>query len=246
MDCQPDSFSPRGPAKLSRLRNNWDALCVGAVLKLHVLPSGLIQTNAYLLTDAATQEAVLMDAPAGVWGKVEPILAKEGCRLTQLWITHGHWDHMDGAAEVVRAANVPVVAHKADQPLLETPEVMEERVGRMMGMRLRLEAVKVTRWVDAGDRLPAFGMEVEVRHVPGHCPGNILFYFAEIQSAFVGDALFAGSVGRTDLPGGDSQTLLDSIRRDIYSLPDETKVYPGHGPATTVGREKKSNPYVRA
>lgn len=215
------------------------------MFKLHVLPAGIIQTNAYLLTDSATGEAVLIDAPGNVWPQVAPILAADGCRLKQLWITHGHWDHMEGGAEVVRQSGATVLAHKDDQVLIETPEVMEERLTQMMGMRIKLEAVKVDRWVGQGDRVSAFGTHVEVRHVPGHCPGNILFYFEKAQVAFVGDALFAGSVGRTDLPGGDREQLMAAIRSQIYVMPDDVVVYPGHGPETTVGVEKRSNPYVR-
>ena len=95
-------------------------------------------------------------------------------------------------------------------------------------------------------RLDALGLAFEVRHVPGHCPGNILFYSAALRAAFVGDALFAGSVGRTDLPGGDFEVLEASIRGQIYSLPDDTTVFPGHGARTTVGAEKAGNPYVAA
>jgi glyoxylase-like metal-dependent hydrolase (beta-lactamase superfamily II) len=114
---------------------------------------------------------------------------------------------------------------------------------KFLGRGIKVDPVAVDRWVAQGDRLTALGLEFEVRHVPGHCPGNILFQVG--RSAFVGDALFAGSVGRTDLPGGDRAELEASIRTQIYTLPDETKVYPGHGPATTVGQEKATNPHVR-
>lgn len=210
-------------------------------MNVHVLPAGLIETNAYLLTEPGSGEAVLIDAPGGVWEQVGPILKAEGCRLSELWITHGHWDHMQGAAEVVRATGAKVSAHAADRVLIETPAVME---GFLRG-GIRLEPVKVDRWVGEGDRIEALGRVAEVRHVPGHCPGNVLFYFADADAAFVGDALFAGSVGRTDLPGGGTETLLTAIRDRIYTLPDATTVYPGHGPATSVGREKTSNPYAR-
>ena len=208
----------------------------------------MIQTNAYLLTDTESRTAVLIDAPGDVWAEVEPILAKEDCRLTELWITHGHWDHMQGGAEVVRRTKAIVRAHVADRALIETPELME----RFMGERLGLEAVHVDHWVAPGERLSAFGNGVEVRHVPGHCPGNVLFYFPTLKigsapaqpTAFVGDAIFRESVGRADLPGGDFATLEDSIRQQIYSLPDVTVIYPGHGPSTTVAHEKKYNPYV--
>lgn len=209
-------------------------------MNLYVLPAGPIQTNAYLLTTPDRGEAVLIDAPGGVWAEVEPILRNEKCRLVELWITHGHWDHTQGGAELVRQTGAKVLAHADDRAMIETPQMME----RFMGERLGLEPMRVDRWVAEGDRLTALGTEAEVRHVPGHCPGNVLFYFAAAQAAFVGDALFAGSIGRTDLPGGDFDVLERSIRSRIYTLPDETVVYPGHGPDTTVGAEKATNPYV--
>jgi glyoxylase-like metal-dependent hydrolase (beta-lactamase superfamily II) len=209
-------------------------------VKLHVLPAGPIQTNAYLLTAPERGEAVLIDAPGEVWAEVAPILAAEKCRLTELWITHGHWDHTQGGAEIVRATGAKVRAHADDREMIESPEIME----RFMGEEMGLEAIHVDHWVTPGGRFSALGAEVEVRHVPGHCPGNVLFYFAGAKAAFVGDALFAGSVGRTDLPGGSFEVLENSIRTQIYTLADETVVYPGHGPATTVGREKRGNPYV--
>ncbi|HXA80289.1 MAG TPA: MBL fold metallo-hydrolase [Opitutaceae bacterium] len=209
-------------------------------MHIHILPAGPIQTNAYLLTEPARGEAVLIDAPGGVWAEVEPILRKEKCRLVELWLTHGHWDHMQGGAEVVRATGARVRAHAADRPLIETPEVMK----RFMMPGQELEPVKVDAWLQPGETLTALGLTFEVRHVPGHCPGNVLFYVQSDRVAFVGDALFAGSVGRTDLPGGDFATLENSIRSQIYTLPDETKVFPGHGPDTTVGEEKRDNPFV--
>jgi hydroxyacylglutathione hydrolase len=235
-------------------------------LALHILPAGPIGTNAYLLTEPTLGEAVLIDAPGGVWADVQPILREEKCRLKELWITHGHWDHTQGAAEIIRATQAKVRAHADDRVLIETPDVMK----RFMDQDLRLEPVKVDAWVTQGDKLAAFGATVEVRHVPGHCPGNVLFYFMPsmtqptkegmssvasakedadsnwlaMGAAFVGDAIFAGSVGRTDLPGGDFALLENSIRAQIYTLPDATVLFPGHGPATTVEEEKASNPYV--
>jgi hydroxyacylglutathione hydrolase len=212
---------------------------IGGV-NLHVLPAGPIQTNAYLLTAPERGEAVLIDAPEGVWAEVAEILREEQCRLTALWLTHGHWDHMQGGAEVVRQSAVQVSAHPDDRILIETPDVMK----KFLGEELNLEPVKVNRWLAPGEQLLALGQSVEVRHVPGHCPGSLLFYFPELRSAFVGDAIFNGNVGRTDLPSGDFATLEKSIREQIYTLPDETVLYPGHGPATKVGAEKKGNPYV--
>lgn len=209
-------------------------------MKLHVLPAGPIQTNAYLLLAPDRGEAVLIDAPAGIWEKIAPILQKENCTLRELWLTHGHWDHTQGGAEVVRASQAKVRAHRDDQPMIETPEIME----RFMGERMNLEPIHVDHWVTQGERLEMLGTSIEVRHVPGHCPGNVLFYFAAQHAAFVGDALFNGSIGRTDLPGGDFEQLERSIREQIYTLPPDTVVFAGHGPKTTVANEQATNPYV--
>lgn len=211
-------------------------------MKIHVLPGGILETNAYLLTSPERGEAVLIDAPDGVWDDVAPLLASDGCRLTELWLTHGHWDHMQDAARIARECGAKIRAHPADRVLLETPAVMS---AFLMG-RVRLEPVAVDHWLAPGERLTApDGSAVEVRHVPGHCPGNVLFYLAGTKIAFVGDAIFAGGVGRSDLPGGDGKVLAESIRSQIYTLPDETVLYPGHGPETTVGRERATNPFVR-
>jgi glyoxylase-like metal-dependent hydrolase (beta-lactamase superfamily II) len=211
-------------------------------MHLHVLPAGPLQTNAYLLTEPAIREAVLIDAPEDVWPEVKALLDEEGCSLQELWLTHGHWDHTKGAAEVVKATAAKVRGHEADKVLFETPEVMQAYIGP----GIRLTPVKPDFWIKQGDRFSALGVDVEVRHVPGHCPGNVLFYIAQLGAAFVGDALFSGSIGRTDLIGGDFAQLERSIRQQIYTLPDGTAVYPGHGPATSVGEEKASNPYVPA
>lgn len=211
-------------------------------MKIHVKPAGPIQTNAYLLTEPKTGEAVLIDAPLGIVDIIRPILVRERCKLTDLWLTHGHFDHMQDAARLKRELGVRVTAHREDQPLIETPEIMEG----FMGAKLGLEGVKVDRWAGQGDKLAALGRVFEVRHVPGHCPGSILFYCATAQAAFVGDALFNGGVGRWDLPGGDFEMLAKSIREQIYTLAADTIVFSGHGPRTTVGAEKSGNPYVTA
>lgn len=209
-------------------------------MNLHVLPAGPLQTNAYLLTAPERGEAVLIDAPLGIWEIAKGILEREKCRLTELWITHGHWDHTQGGAELVRQTSAKTLAHADDKILIETPEIMD----RFMAERRNLEPIKVDRWVGQGEKIDALGTTAEVRHVPGHCPGNILFYFPALKVAIVGDAIFKGSIGRVDLPGGDFDTLERSIREQIYTLPPDTVLFPGHGPKTTVDHEKKNNPYV--
>lgn len=210
-------------------------------LKTHVLPAGPIETNAYLLTDAARGEAVLVDAPGDVWADVAPILEREGCKLTELWLTHGHWDHMQGAAEVVKQTGAKVSAHADDKVLLETPGVMEV----FLPGTIRLQPVKTDRWVAQGEVIEALGRKWEVRHVPGHCPGSVLFWCEAEGVAFSGDAIFQGGVGRTDFPGGSMAMLEKSIRERIYTLPAATRLYPGHGDATSVAEEKATNPFVR-
>ncbi len=210
-------------------------------MKLHVIPAGPIQTNAYLLTSEKRGEAVLIDAPGDVWPQVAALLEQEGCDLTELWLTHGHWDHTQGGAQVVRGTGAKVRAHRDDQVLIETPQVMSA----FLDPGIKLEPIKVDHWLEPGEVLSVFGTTAEVRHVPGHCPGNVLFYFKQGGAAFVGDALFNGSIGRTDLPQGNHEQLLAAIKAQIYTLPGETAVYPGHGEPTTVEREMTTNPYVR-
>jgi glyoxylase-like metal-dependent hydrolase (beta-lactamase superfamily II) len=211
-------------------------------VNVHVLPAGPIETNAYLLTEPATGEAILIDAPDGVWAPVERLLRDDKCRLVGLWLTHGHWDHTQGAAEVVRRTGARVLAHRDGRRLIETPEVM--RALLMPG--LVVEPAKVDQWLEDGQTVDALGESVRVGHVPGHCPGSLMFHFPRLGAAFVGDALFRGGVGRTDLPGGDFAELERSIRSRIYTLPDSTAVYSGHGEPTSVGEEKAHNPYVSA
>ncbi len=210
-------------------------------MNVHVLPGGPIQTNAYLLTEPKTGEAILVDAPEGTWARIQPILKKEQCRLTAVWLTHGHWDHTQGAAEVVRGSGAPVYAHRDDQPLIETPEVMRP----LLLPGLEIEPVTVDHWVEDGAAVAALGERVGISHVPGHSAGSIQFHFPGAGAVFAGDVLFRGAVGRTDLPGGDPDTLEDSIRSRLYTLPDTTTVFPGHGGPTTIGEEKANNPYVR-
>ncbi|HLP06550.1 MAG TPA: MBL fold metallo-hydrolase [Opitutaceae bacterium] len=209
-------------------------------MEIQALSAGPIGTNAYLLTDAARSEAVLVDAPHDVWPEVQQLLRKNGCKLVALLVTHGHWDHTGDAARVQRTG-VPLYAHEEDRLFIETPEVME--MFAIPG--LRLEAAKIDRAVQQGDTFELLGETVEVRHVPGHCPGNVLFYFQKTGAAFVGDAIFAGSIGRTDLPRGGFEMLERSIKTQIYTLPEDTALYPGHGPETDVATEKATNPYVR-
>lgn len=209
-------------------------------IKVRIFPAGSIQTNAFLLTDSDRGEAILIDAPDDVSSFVDPALDEEKCELKAVLVTHGHYDHIGDVAKFA-ARGVKLYGHKADALFFENPESMRSYV---YPPDMKLEAFDIDHWVEDGDKLEFLGLECEVRHVPGHCPGNVLFYFPAARAAFVGDALFAGGIGRTDLPGGSFAELERSIRDRIYTLPEDTVVLPGHGPNTTVGDEISTNPYV--
>ncbi len=190
-----------------------------------------IGTNAWLLLAPERGEAVLVDAPAMAWESIQPALKEKGCKLTALWLTHGHWDHMMGAAEFVRQG-VPVWAHRADEPMLRDPRRMSSY--SIPGLP-EFEPVEVSRWLEHGERFEALGQTWEVRHVPGHSPGSILFWQPDAKIAISGDVILMGGLGRTDLPGCSEEQLLKSIHDNVLTLPDETHLLPGHGNETTVG-----------
>lgn len=214
-------------------------------MNVHVIPAGPLQTNAYLLTAPERKEAVLIDAPLDVWPEVQRLLHEDGCLLRELWLTHGHFDHLDGGAEVVRQTGARIRGHAGDRMLFETPESMRWFLDMFMEGHPTIAPVPPDSWIEHGEKFQALGETVEVRHVPGHAAGNVAFYLPALHSAFVGDSLFAGSIGRTDLPGGSFSVLEKSIREQLYSLPDDTLIYPGHGPRTTIAAEKSGNPHVR-
>lgn len=201
---------------------------------------GPIGTNAFLLWKDGSVDAILIDAPHGAWNAISSFLKQKGLKLKALILTHGHWDHIADAKNF-QDAGVPIYAHKGDQSWIEDPSPMNA----MLPPELHFKGVKVDHLVNQGDILKFFGMDFEIRHVPGHAPGNILLYNAKDSVVFSGDVIFAGSVGRYDLPGGNSSILKQSIKTQIYTLPDDTVLYVGHGPNTTVKEEKHTNPFVR-
>lgn len=215
-------------------------------MKIAAASLGPFETNAYLIISDDGTECCVVDAPQEAGPRLLAEINKKGLKLTHLLLTHGHWDHMcDG--HFFAAAGAQVIAHRADQQLIETIEVYSKRYQAMIPTLSDddFHSVKVDRWVDEGDTVEASGFTFEIRHVPGHCPGSILFYAAKEKIAFTGDAIFKGSVGRTDLPNGNWNELLLSIRNRIYTLPDEVILLPGHGGQTSVGAEKRTNPYAK-
>jgi len=193
--------------------------------------------NSVLVTSPGTGEAVLID-PGDEPAQLLAWIKASGCRVTALLATHGHFDHVGAAAEVGAALGLPLRCHPDDAPMIRQMPLIQEGYG----FPATAVPTLVTDLVD-GARVPLGDGFLEVVHVPGHAMGEVMFVLPGL--AIVGDCLFAGSVGRTDLPGGDFATLEKSIRERIYTLPDATIVVSGHGPDTTVGREKATNPYVR-
>ena len=208
-------------------------------MDVKILPLGPVQTNAFLL--CADRHAVLVDAPMGAYNAVGDLLESGGLTLDALLLTHGHWDHTTDAY-LFQKDGVPLYGHRDDRELYENPRSMAS-----FGLPgVPMEPVTIDHWLEEGSTVRFLEEDVEVRHVPGHCPGNILFYFDGQAACFSGDVIFAGSVGRYDLPGGDFSVLEKSIQERVYTLPEDTQIYPGHGPVTTVREEKRRNPFVRA
>ncbi|RPH60168.1 MAG: MBL fold metallo-hydrolase [Chloroflexi bacterium] len=206
---------------------------------------GPVQTNAYLIADVTSGEAAVID-PAWDGNIILAEAQKRGWRIAHLWHTHAHFDHIGGSAEIFKALTPPpqVALHPSDRLLWSA------RGGApLFGLNIPA-APKPTLALEHGQTLKLGNLTLQVRHTPGHTPGHVVFYCANAPTAlstgvcFCGDLIFAGSVGRTDLPGGNWDTLVASIRLQIFTLPDETRLLPGHGPETTVGKEKLSNPFV--
>ena len=209
-------------------------------MELECLELGPFATNAYILWEEESGNAVLFDAPLGVEKSIPSFLTQKNLALSDVYLTHGHWDHFAGLP-FLELEGLKSWLHPEDRLLVEKPELAAAYVPP----GLPLKPAIVDHDLEHGQYLKILKEDVEVRHVPGHCPGNVLFYFADRQFAIVGDSIFAGSIGRTDLPGGDFPTLENAIREQIYTLPNDTILMPGHGPQTTVGQEKASNPFVR-
>ncbi|MBI4545878.1 MAG: MBL fold metallo-hydrolase [Gemmatimonadetes bacterium] len=196
------------------------------------------EENAYLVHRPGGGGAVAID-PGGAAGAMADAAAAGALTLEAVLLTHAHIDHVEGVALLVRRTGAPVYLHAADRPWYERAAEQAAYFG------VRLEAPPpVDHALEDGQVLHLAECDFEVRHVPGHSPGHVLLYAAAADAAFVGDVVFQGSIGRSDLPGGDYRQLMRSIRERVLSLPDETVLYPGHGPATTVGHERVSNPFL--
>jgi len=205
---------------------------------IETFPVGPLQCNCTILGDPATGEAIVID-PGDEITRIHTRLTTLGLKLKQILITHAHIDHVGGALKLKRLTGAPILLNENDLPLLqmmemqaawlgvEPPETASSDASLQDGMRVGLES------------LPA-----QVLHTPGHTQGSVCLHFAPLNLLVAGDTLFAGSIGRTDLPGGNSRQIIDSIHSRLLVLPEETRVLPGHGPATTIGEEKQRNPFL--
>ncbi|HKV46335.1 MAG TPA: MBL fold metallo-hydrolase [bacterium] len=204
---------------------------------LEGFPVGPIGANCYVFGDDTTREVFVID-PGDEPDRILETLLRLSVRPLALVNTHGHFDHILAVDAVRRATGAPFWIHEAERDILAHGPA---RAKTMFGLDLPPAPVP-DRWIVEGDRLRVGGLVVTVRHTPGHSPGGVSLLGDGL--VFVGDTLFAGSVGRTDLPGADTATLLASIARVLLPLPDQTVCYPGHGPKTTIGEERRTNPFL--
>lgn len=208
---------------------------------LDIFPTGPIQANCTLLGDTEKGELVVID-PGEEAERIVSRIEASGLRPTMLLHTHGHMDHAGGTSHLhtLLGGSLPVGLHREDVPLFDRLPAQ----GRMFGLELEAPPPP-DLWLEHQQILEVGSLRVEVRHAPGHSPGSVLFVIEDQATVIVGDVLFAGSIGRTDLWGGSLEVLEASIREQLYSLPDDTRVITGHGPDTTIGQERTSNPFVR-
>jgi hydroxyacylglutathione hydrolase len=208
--------------------------------KAIIIPVTPFQQNCTLLWCDATKRGVVID-PGGDVPDIERAIAESGVTVEKIWLTHGHVDHVGGAAELKEKLNVPIEGpHRDDLHLLENVVV----TARMFGIE-GVANVTTDRFLDEGDKVEIGELAFDILHCPGHSPGSVAFINEGERLAIAGDVLFAGSIGRTDLPGGNHRQLLQSIRDKLLPLPDDVTVMCGHGPFTTIGRERATNPFLQ-
>jgi hydroxyacylglutathione hydrolase len=210
----------------------------GCLLLVRTFVGGPIGAVAYLIADEAAGEAIVVDAPGGITKRVTAAAEKLGVRIALVVATHGHWDHIQDCAALRTATGAPVAVHAADAELLRHP------MQSSFGLPFRIEACPPDRLLDEGDEIAIGSSRLQVLSTSGHIVGAICLYEPDAGVLFSGDTLFAGTYGRTDLPGGDDAAMAESLAR-LAALPPGTIVYPGHGPSTTIGAETWLSDYSK-
>ena len=212
-------------------------------------PAGSFATNCYVLAPGPGQACVVVDPGQDAVEPLERVLAEHRLTPVAVLLTHGHVDHTFSVAPVCDGHDVPAFVHPDDREMLADPlKGLSREALAFFGGRLQLREPREVRPLDDGAALELAGLALRVDHTPGHTPGSVVFSTATAQGDEVilaGDTLFAGSIGRTDLPGGDHATMLRSLRDRLLTRDDAAHVLPGHGPATTIGRERASNPFLQ-
>lgn len=208
-------------------------------MKYSIIPVTPFQQNCTLLWCETTHKAAVVD-PGGDVAQIMAKLDELGLELEKILLTHAHIDHAGGTAELAAKAGVPIEGpHKGDQFWIDGLQQQSQMFGFP-----QVEIFTPDRWLDDGETVTVGKETLQVLHCPGHTPGHVVFYHPESQLAQVGDVLFQGSIGRTDFPQGDHATLISSIREKLFPLGDEVSFIPGHGPMSTFGQERISNPFV--
>lgn len=208
-------------------------------LRVMVVPVTPFQQNCSVVWSTATGEGAVID-PGGDLDQVLAVAREQGVTLTRILLTHAHIDHAGGTAELARRLGLPIEGpHPGDRYWID--RLAEQ--SRLFGFP-PAETFEPQRWLDQGDQVQVGPETLEVLHCPGHTPGHVVFFSRPARVAFVGDVLFAGSIGRTDFPGGDYATLVRSIRERLWPLGDDVTFVPGHGPTSTFGQERLTNPFV--
>ena len=210
------------------------------MLQAGIIPVTPFQQNCTVLFDPDTKEGVVVD-PGGDVETIVKVVEENGFKIKEIWLTHGHLDHAGGAKDLKAALGIDIVGpHKDDLPLLQRIETQQQKYG-ITG----LKNVEPDRWLEDGDKVSFGNHEFEVYHTPGHAPGHVIYVNRAHNFAHLGDVLFNGSIGRTDLPGGDHDQLMASIRDKVLPLGDDVGFICGHGPGSRIGDERRNNPFLQ-
>jgi len=235
-----------GRSAFSKCHRMINTVRIGPAMLIQMLETGPLMVNCYIVADESSKEAAVFD-PGGDADQILNTLSEQGLQLKYIINTHTHWDHVGGNGELQEATGAPILTHRREAPGLRAVSTRAAQFGAAASDS------EATQYIEEGDVVVLGGIQFEVIDLRGHSPAGLGFVFegeVDVDGArrvrklvICGDALFAGSIGRTDFPGGDTDLLLENIRTKIFSLPDDTLVLPGHGPVSTVGHEKRHNPF---